>query len=122
VVTLDITGAQTVDDARRVAKAIAHSPLCKTAWSSGDPNWGRLIAAAGYSGTPFEPVRVKIAIGSHTVYDAGAVAFDRKAVHEHMLQREFTITMELGEGEAECSFLTCDLTAEYVRINADYST
>jgi glutamate N-acetyltransferase/amino-acid N-acetyltransferase len=122
VVELRILGAQTVDDARRVAKAIAHSPLCKTSWSSGDPNWGRLIAAAGYSGTPFEPGRVRISIGPHIVYEGGAVAFDRAAVHDSMLQREFSITMELGEGEAECRFLTCDLTAEYVRINADYST
>lgn len=122
VVELRILGAQTVDDARRVARAIAHSPLCKTAWSSGDPNWGRIIAAAGYSGTPFEPGRVRIAIGPYTVYDGGAIPFDRDAVHQHMLQREFAITLELGEGEAECSFLTCDLTAEYVRINADYST
>ena len=88
----------------------------------GDPNWGRLIAAAGYSGVPFEPGKVTIAIGPHAVYLGGAVAFDRDMVHEHMLQREFTITLELGEGEAECRFLTCDLTAEYVRINADYST
>ena len=122
VVELHITGAQTAADAKIVAKAIAHSPLCKTAWSSGDPNWGRLIAAAGYSGVPFEPGRVTIDIGPYRVYDGGAVPFDKAAVHQHMLQREFTITLALGEGEAECRFLTCDLTVEYVRINADYST
>ena len=122
VVELHITGAQTAADAKIVAKAIAHSPLCKTAWSSGDPNWGRLIAAAGYSGVPFEPGRVTIDIGPHRVYAGGAVPFDKAATHQHMLEREFTITLALGEGEAECRFLTCDLTAEYVRINADYST
>jgi glutamate N-acetyltransferase / amino-acid N-acetyltransferase len=124
VVTLHVTGARTEAEAKQVAKAIAHSPLCKTAWSSGDPNWGRLLAAAGYSGVVFDPALVRIAIGTEPVFELGVRApeFDEAAAHATMLEREYTITLDLGLGKAECRFLTCDLTEEYVRINADYST
>jgi glutamate N-acetyltransferase/amino-acid N-acetyltransferase len=124
VVTLNILGCATEDDALQVARAIAHSPLNKTAWSSADPNWGRLMAAAGYSGVPFDPSRARLWIGEQIVFDFGvrASGFDEKAAHEAMSQREYTITLDIGEGTASCSFLTCDLTEEYVRINADYST
>jgi len=124
VVTLEITGAKTEADACQVAKAIAHSPLNKTAWSSADPNWGRLLAAAGYSGVDFDPERVVIWIGDQLVFEHGmrSPLFDRAAAHQAMSAREYTIRIALGEGDAECTFLTCDLTEEYVRINADYST
>ena len=124
VVTLQINGCETEDEARQVAKAIAHSPLNKTAWSSADPNWGRLIAAAGYCGVAFEPERLKVWIGQQIVFENGmrAVTFDKAAAHGEMSKREYTITLDLGEGDAACTFLTCDLTEEYVRINADYST
>jgi glutamate N-acetyltransferase/amino-acid N-acetyltransferase len=124
VVTLDVRGAASADDAKRVAKAIAHSPLCKTSWSSADPNWGRLLAAAGYSGATFDPERARIWIGGQPVFEYGlrAPAFDQAAAHLAMTQPEYTITIDLGEGKAGCLFLTCDLTVEYVRINADYST
>jgi glutamate N-acetyltransferase/amino-acid N-acetyltransferase len=124
VVNLHITGAQTPADAKQVAKSIAHSLLCKTAWSSGDPNWGRLLAAAGYSGVPFDPEAVQVWIGPQLVLSGGLRTpdFDEAAAHETMMQREYTIRMDLGHGTAESRFLTCDLTAEYVAINADYST
>ena len=124
VVTLQIDGCETEDEARQVAKAIAHSPLNKTAWSSADPNWGRLIAAAGYSGVAFDPERLRVWIGEQIVYEHGmrALTFDKSAAHAQMSQREYTITLNLGEGEASTTFLTCDLTKEYVEINADYST
>jgi glutamate N-acetyltransferase/amino-acid N-acetyltransferase len=124
LVNLHITGAETVDDAKTVAKAIAHSPLCKTAWSSGDPNWGRLLAAAGYSGVAFDPAAVRVWIGQQLVLADGlrVPGFDKDAAHQTMMQREYTIRLDLGQGEAEAKFLTCDLTAEYVAINADYST
>ncbi|WP_433964938.1 bifunctional glutamate N-acetyltransferase/amino-acid acetyltransferase ArgJ [Tunturiibacter gelidiferens] len=124
VVTLHITGARTEAEAKQVAKAIAHSPLCKTAWSSADPNWGRLLAAAGYSGVVFDPSLVNITIGSQPVFELGvrSAAFQESAAHTEMQARDYTITIDLGLGEAECRFLTCDLTEEYVRINADYST
>jgi glutamate N-acetyltransferase/amino-acid N-acetyltransferase len=124
VVTLHITGARTEAEAKQVARAIAHSPLCKTSWSSADPNWGRLLAAAGYSGVDFDPAKVTITIGSQPVFELGVRSplFDEAAAHATMQAREYTITLNLGHGEAECRFITCDLTEEYVRINADYST
>ena len=124
VVTLHVTGARTEAEAKQVAKAIAHSPLCKTAWSSGDPNWGRLLAAAGYSGVVFDPALVTIALGDQPVFELGVRSplFDEAAAHAVMMAREYTITLDMGLGKAECRFLTCDLTEEYVRINADYST
>jgi glutamate N-acetyltransferase/amino-acid N-acetyltransferase len=124
VITLDIRGAATTADASLVARTIAHSLLCKTAWSSGDPNWGRLIAAAGRSGANFDPNRTRIWIAAEPVFEYGgrAPAYDEAAAHAVMLQPEYTITLDLGAGDATTRFLTCDLTAEYVRINADYST
>lgn len=124
VVTLHIRGTRDEAEARQLAKSIAHSPLCKTAWSSADPNWGRLLAAAGYSGVPVDPARITIHIGPHLVFAEGvrAPSYDPAAAHQTMLAREFTITIDLHTGPAECRFLTCDLTAEYVAINADYST
>jgi glutamate N-acetyltransferase/amino-acid N-acetyltransferase len=124
VITLDIRGAATTADASLVARTIAHSLLCKTAWSSGDPNWGRLIAAAGRSGANFDPNRTRIWIAAEPVFEYGgrASAYDEAAAHAVMLQPEYTITLDLGAGDATTRFLTCDLTAEYVRINADYST
>jgi len=124
VVTLHITGAKTEAEAKQVAKAIAHSPLCKTSWSSADPNWGRLLAAAGYSGAEFDPAKVTITIGAQPVFEAGmrSSRFDEAAAHAAMQEREYTIALDLGQGKAECRFITCDLTAEYVKINADYST
>ena len=124
LVTLDVRGAASEADARLAARAIAQSPLCKTAWSSADPNWGRLIAAAGYSGAAFDPNRARIWIGDHPVFEYGgrAAGFDENAAHTAMSAPEYTITLDLGAGEASTRFLTCDLTAEYVRINADYST
>lgn len=124
VVTLHVTGARTPAEAKQIAKSIAHSPLCKTAWSSADPNWGRILAAVGYSGVEFDPARLTIQIGSQPVFDAGtrSTLFDEAATHSIMKQREYTITLNLGQGNEECRFITCDLTEEYVRINADYST
>jgi glutamate N-acetyltransferase / amino-acid N-acetyltransferase len=124
VVTLHVTGARTEAEAKQIAKAIAHSPLCKTAWSSGDPNWGRLLAAAGYSGVAFDPALVMIRIGDQPVFELGVRSplFDKAAAHAAMLGRDYTIALDMGLGKAECRFLTCDLTEEYVRINADYST
>jgi len=124
VVTLDVTSARSNAEAKTIAKSIAHSPLCKTAWSSADPNWGRLLAAAGYSGVEFDPETVRITIEGLPVFENGvrAEAFDEAATHAAMREREYTISIDMGQGDGSCRFLTCDLTVEYVHINADYST
>jgi glutamate N-acetyltransferase/amino-acid N-acetyltransferase len=124
VVELHIEGAATDADALKVAKAIAHSPLVKTAWSGGDPNWGRLAAAIGYSGAEIDPERFEIRFGSLPICSNGgrAAEFDEAAAHAYIAQREFAITIDLHQGAGSCIFWTTDLTHEYVSINADYST
>ncbi len=128
VVTLEITGAEGDSDARQIARTIANSPLCKTAWSSADPNWGRLLAAAGRAGVRFDPARVTVTIGGLPVFAEGVrhPRYDEAALHAAMQAREYTIAIDLGgeggRGHGRARFVTCDLTHEYVSINADYST
>ena len=124
VVELRIAGAATDADALKIAKAIAHSPLVKTAWAGADPNWGRLMAAIGYSGAQIDPNHIDIDFGDLPICRNGGRApeFDESAAHAHILQPEFSITIQLHQGTGSCVFWTTDLTVEYVHINADYST
>jgi glutamate N-acetyltransferase / amino-acid N-acetyltransferase len=124
VVELNIAGAASDVDALRIAKAIAHSPLVKTAWAGSDPNWGRLIAAIGYSGAAVDPQRIAIRLGDLLICEHGgrAASFDEAAAHRYLSQPEFSVHIDLGLGRGACRFWTCDLTREYVSINADYST
>jgi glutamate N-acetyltransferase/amino-acid N-acetyltransferase len=124
VVELAIQGALTDADALRVAKSIAHSPLVKTAWAGCDPNWGRILAAIGYAGVAIDPARINISFGELAVCETGCLSpqFDEAATHDYLKQRDLTIQVDLGLGPGLCRFWTTDLTAEYVRINSDYST
>jgi glutamate N-acetyltransferase/amino-acid N-acetyltransferase len=124
VVELVIDGAPSDADALRVAKSIAHSMLVKTAWAGSDPNWGRLMAAVGYSGVAIDPEKIAIWFGELPICVQGGRApeYDEHAAHAYLQQREYSIRIALGLGEGQCRFWTCDLTAEYVRINAEYST
>jgi glutamate N-acetyltransferase / amino-acid N-acetyltransferase len=124
VVELRISGAASDADALRVAKAIAHSPLVKTAWAGCDPNWGRLAAAIGYSGAQIDPARFDITFGELPICRDGgrAAEFDEAAAHAYLSQDEFSIAIDLHQGSGSCVFWTTDLTADYIRINADYST
>ena len=124
VVELRIEGAAPDADALRIAKAIAHSPLVKTAWAGCDPNWGRLVAAIGYSGAQIDPERIDIWFGEQRICRNGgrAAEFDEQAAHAYLRQEEFSISIDLNQGPGSCVFWTTDLTAEYVHINADYST
>ncbi|MFP5208676.1 MAG: bifunctional glutamate N-acetyltransferase/amino-acid acetyltransferase ArgJ [Acidobacteriota bacterium] len=124
VVELRIEGAASDSDALRVAKAIAHSPLVKTAWAGCDPNWGRLAAAIGYSGAQIDPDRFDISFGDLPICRNGgrAAEFDEASAHAYIEQREFSITIQLHQGTGSCLFWTTDLTVEYIHINADYST
>ena len=124
MVELRIEGAATGAEAVKVAKAIAHSPLVKTAWAGCDPNWGRLVAAIGYSGAQIDPQRIDIRFGELPICRDGGRAreFDEAAAHVYLQQPEFTITIQLHQGSGSCVFWTTDLTTEYIHINADYST
>jgi glutamate N-acetyltransferase/amino-acid N-acetyltransferase len=124
VVELHIDGATTDADALLVAKAIAHSPLVKTAWAGGDPNWGRLVAAIGYSGAEIDPERIDIRFGDLPICIQGgrAADFSEAAAHDYIAQPEFSISIQLHQGTGSCVFWTTDLTVEYIRINADYSS
>jgi glutamate N-acetyltransferase/amino-acid N-acetyltransferase len=123
VVRLKIEQARSGAEARQIARAIANSPLVKTAWAGADPNWGRMLAAAGYSGVKINPERISIFLGEQQICRQGtACAFDRTAAHQYMSEPAYEIRVALGAGSASLDFLTCDLTQEYVRFNAEYST
>lgn len=123
VVRLIIEQARSTDDARKIARAIANSPLVKTAWAGCDPNWGRMLAAIGYSGVKIDPSRISIYLGKQRICHQGAAAeFDKARAHEYMKQPEYDIRFSLGSGKSRLDFLSCDLTTEYIHINADYST
>jgi glutamate N-acetyltransferase/amino-acid N-acetyltransferase len=124
VVELRIEGATTDAEALKIAKAIAHSPLVKTAWAGSDPNWGRLLAAIGYSGAQIDPDRVDIRFGELAICRDGgrAAEFDEAAAHAYVNQPEFSVAIQLHQGTGSCVFWTTDLTHKYVSINADYST
>lgn len=123
VVTLRMEQAKSLAEAKQVAKAIAHSPLVKTAWAGADPNWGRILAAIGYSGVKLDPTKVQIYFGDQQVCRNGcAHPFDESLAHQHLSQPDHEIRIKLGRGKISARFVTCDLTSDYVRINADYST
>jgi len=107
----------------RIAKAVAHSLLVKTAWAGADPNWGRILAAIGACGVPLDPHKVDIYIGEQLVCRSGVgFRFDEKKAHHDLAQSQCDVRIRLRRGRSSVAFLTTDLTAEYVHINADYST
>jgi len=117
-----VTGAPDSAAASRMARTIAESPLVKTAFHGADPNWGRIIAAAGRSGVVFDPAAVDLFIGDVPIVKQGTLVSDdwETAAHKVMLKGEFSIALDLKVGEAEAEILTTDLSEEYVTINADY--
>jgi glutamate N-acetyltransferase/amino-acid N-acetyltransferase len=124
LIVLDVVGARTHDDARRIAQTMANSALVKTAVSGGDPNWGRIVSAAGYAGIPFDPAGVDLSVNGFLLYERGApVPFDAKTVSTSIKSnRQTSIVLTLREGPASIRFWTSDLNADYVRFNADYTT
>jgi glutamate N-acetyltransferase/amino-acid N-acetyltransferase len=123
LVTVTVTGAASAEEARKAAKAIANSPLVKTAVHGGDPNWGRLIAVAGRANVAFELSRAAVSIGSIVLFRDGT-PYDEAAplAAEYLKRAEIDLAVDLGVGQASSRVWTCDLSAEYVRINADYRT
>jgi glutamate N-acetyltransferase/amino-acid N-acetyltransferase len=124
LITIEVRGCQTKDDARQIAKTMANSALLKTAIAGGDPNWGRIVSAAGYAGVPFDPAGVDLDVNGHRLYERGApVPFDAKTVSAAIKSsRETSLILTLREGPAAVRFWTSDLNADYVRFNADYTT
>jgi len=123
LITVRVTGAVSSADARRAAKAIANSPLVKTAVHGGDPNWGRLIAVAGRSGSAFNLSRAAVTIGPVVLFKDGRPHDEGAPEAASYLQAtDVSLTVDLGAGTASSTVWTCDLSAEYVRINAEYRT
>jgi glutamate N-acetyltransferase/amino-acid N-acetyltransferase len=123
LVTVTVKGAASGADARRAAKAIANSPLVKTAVHGGDPNWGRLIAVAGRSGAAFDLDHASVAIGPIVLFSDGRPHDEGAPEAATYLQAaDVALTVDLGVGSEASTVWTCDLSAEYVRINAEYRT
>jgi glutamate N-acetyltransferase/amino-acid N-acetyltransferase len=123
VVRLKIEQARNTTEARQIASTIATSSLVKTAWAGADPNWGRILAAIGRSGVTVDLGKISIYLGDQQIFRKGAACkFDQVRAHEYMSQPDYEIRIALGAGKTNLEFLSCDLTAEYVHINADYST
>jgi glutamate N-acetyltransferase / amino-acid N-acetyltransferase len=123
VIRLFVEQARSREEALLVARTIAHSMLVKTAWAGADPNWGRILAAVGRCGAAIDPSRVQIFIGNQKVCRNGvACVFKERQAHRDLSRPVCDVRVQLGRGRHVLRFLTTDLTAEYVRINADYST
>lgn len=124
LIVIRTTGFRNTDEARKVARAIANSPLVKTAIAGSDPNWGRILAAAGYSGVVFDPADADIFLQDVQVCRRGLAAdFDEADLKQKLNGHEVNIGLTLnGKGKAESRFFTCDLTEGYIQINGSYRT
>jgi glutamate N-acetyltransferase/amino-acid N-acetyltransferase len=124
LITVEVHGCRTRPEARKIGRTIADSPLVKTAVAGADPNWGRIVSAAGYAGVPFDPSKVTLHVNGLLLYERGApVEFDAAAASRSIAaDRDTSIVLLLEEGRESARFWTTDLTAEYVRLNADYHT
>ncbi len=122
LVTVHVSGATDEAEAARVGRAVARSPLVKTAVAGRDPNWGRILSAASSAGVPLDPERIQLAVGGADVYRHGRPLVENEgAAHRHMVDsEEVRINIDLDRGAASVDVWSCDLTADYVRINADY--
>ena len=123
LVEVRVTGARSFLEARQTGKAIANSPLVKTALFGNDPNWGRILCAAGYSGVEIDPARTDLSLcGIPLVRGGEPVPFDEGATSEAMKSPEIEVLLDLNQGAADAAVWTCDFSYDYVRINAEYTT
>jgi glutamate N-acetyltransferase/amino-acid N-acetyltransferase len=129
LVEIQVRGAASDSDANRIATTIAHSPLVKTAVAGADPNWGRILAAAGRSGAKLDPDRVEVWFGGVRMYGrprgGGAsrpLPFDEVDAHQRLLAKRVGIAVDLQKGRGQARAWTCDFTARYIEINASYRT
>ena len=123
LIAVTVTEARTIDAARQVARTIANSPLVKTAVHGADPNWGRIVAAAGRAGVAFDIDRATVNVGGTVLFENGRPHDDAAPqAAEHLKGRTVQIEVSLGSGTESATIWTCDLSAEYVRINGEYRT
>jgi glutamate N-acetyltransferase / amino-acid N-acetyltransferase len=123
VIGVTVHDARTAEDARKVARTIANSPLVKTAVHGADPNWGRIVAAAGRAGVPLDIDQVTVRIGGILLFDHGLPRDEAASSAVEILKRDtIDIAVSLGAGDASATIWGCDLSAEYVRINGEYRT
>lgn len=123
-VTVTVRGAKTRRDADRAARAVARSPLAKTSWFGRDPNWGRVLAAVGYSGAEVADMKAEVLYGGEWAFRRGEVADAEqlKKLEKVLAGDELEIVVDLHLGPFESTIYTCDLSLDYVHINADYTT
>jgi glutamate N-acetyltransferase / amino-acid N-acetyltransferase len=123
-ITIDVEGCKSFDDARAIARAVADSPLVKTAIHGADPNWGRIVSAAGYAGVAFQEEEISLWINDVAVYkDGSPIPFDDAGLSRSLKsERHVNLRLQLKSGTEAVRFWTCDLTAEYIRLNSDYTT
>jgi glutamate N-acetyltransferase/amino-acid N-acetyltransferase len=123
LIAVTVENAASIDDARQVARTIANSPLVKTAVHGADPNWGRIVAAAGRSGVKFDINRLTVHVGGTLLFENGLPHDEAAPVAaEHLKGSSVQIDVRLGTGRERATIWTCDLSAEYVRINGEYRT
>jgi glutamate N-acetyltransferase/amino-acid N-acetyltransferase len=122
-IEIQVDGARSEVEAARVARAIANSPLVKTAIAGADANWGRILCAAGYSGVAFDPAEAHIRLQNTLVCRNGLAArYDEPALIERLKTGDVLITISIGQGSGKATFWTCDLTHGYIDINGSYRT
>jgi len=123
VVRIDVRGARSEEDAKLIARAIANSPLVKCAMHGNDPNWGRIVSAAGLCGASFDPEKAELRLQNAAVFRAGGPAkFDPQRVSKSLHAKEVVVDLNCRLGKSAATVWTCDLSKEYVTINADYHT
>jgi len=122
LITVRVTGGRSVEEARQAARTVAGSNLIKSAVHGADPNWGRILAAIGRSGAVSDLANVRVAMQGTELYRGGPVAFDAALVSQRLRQEDVLLEADLAAGNSTGEAWGCDLSPEYVRINADYTT
>ena len=123
LITIRVTGAKSFKNARTVGLSVANSSLVKTAVFGRDPNWGRILCAVGYAGVNIDPEKVTVSMTGIPIYgNGGGLPFDRQGAIEALAAKDIPIDIDLGAGNTSATLYTCDLTYEYIKVNAEYTT
>jgi glutamate N-acetyltransferase/amino-acid N-acetyltransferase len=123
LITIHVTHASSFDNARTIGLSVANSSLVKTAVFGRDPNWGRILCAVGYAGVDIDPQKVTVSMAGIPIFgNGGGLPFDKDQAIESLGAANIDIDIDLNNGESSATLYTCDLTYDYVRINAEYTT